>query len=127
MSLLQPADSRNLGLTILFSALVLLVSSVNAGCGIWDVGCGKTARPLHSARISFDSVFDPLVDAGIREGVYPGAALVIGRHDTVLFAKAYGHLTWALKSPGVSTNDTFWDLASLTKVIATTPSLMLLV
>ena len=127
MSLLQPADSRNLGLTILFSVLVLLVSSVNAGCGIWDAGCGKTARPLHSARISFDSVFDPIVDAGIREGVYPGAALVIGRHDTVLFAKGYGHLTWALKSPAASMNDTFWDLASLTKVVATTPSLMLLV
>jgi len=64
---------------------------------------------------------------GIQEGVYPGAALVIGRHDTVLFAKAYGHLTWSLKSPAASMNDTFWDLASLTKVVATTPSLMLLV
>src|SRR2546430_10904531 len=76
----------------------------------------------------FDSLtFDPLVMRGIQDGVYPGAALVIGRHDTVLFAKAYGHLTWALKSPAASMNDTFWDLASLTKVVATTPSLMLLV
>jgi CubicO group peptidase (beta-lactamase class C family) len=80
-----------------------------------------------ASRISLDSVFDPIVDAGIREGVYPGAALVIGRHDTVLFAKAYGHLTWRSQSPAVSVDDTFWDLASLTKVVATTPSLMLLV
>ena len=81
--------------------------------------------PKHSA---FDSqTFDPLVMRGIEAGVYPGAALVIGRHDTVLFAKAYGHLRWGSKSPAVSINDTFWDLASLTKVVATTPSLMLLV
>ena len=52
---------------------------------------------------------------------------MIGRRDTVLFAKAYGHLTWGSKSAAVSINDTFWDLASLTKVVATAPSLMLLV
>jgi CubicO group peptidase (beta-lactamase class C family) len=76
----------------------------------------------------FDSTtFDPLVMAGITEGVYPGAALVVGRHDSVLFAKAYGRLTWSPKSPAASLTDTFWDLASLTKVVATTPSLMLLV
>jgi CubicO group peptidase (beta-lactamase class C family) len=77
---------------------------------------------------SFDSrTFDPLVTSGIQQGVYPGAALVIGRRDTILFAGAYGHLTWSAKSPAVSVDDTFWDLASLTKVVATTPSLMLLV
>ena len=65
--------------------------------------------------------------AGIRQGVYPGAALVIGRRDTILFANGYGRLTWGAASPAVSADSTFWDLASLTKVIATTPSLMLLV
>jgi CubicO group peptidase (beta-lactamase class C family) len=101
---MQPADSRHL----VVAAFLFLVSAAQ------------------SAR--FDSAtFDPLVMAGITEGVYPGAALVIGRHDSVLFAKGYGHLTWSVKSPAVSLNDTFWDLASLTKVVATTPSLMLLV
>ncbi|HWC74383.1 MAG TPA: serine hydrolase domain-containing protein [Gemmatimonadales bacterium] len=64
---------------------------------------------------------------GIRGGVYPGAALVVGRHDKILFAKGYGHLTWNAASPSVSVDSTLWDLASLTKVVATTPSLMLLV
>ena len=83
---------------------------------------------LSAEHIAFDSqTFDPLVMRGIEEGVYPGAALVVGRRDTVLFARAYGHLTWRSKSPAVSINDTFWDLASLTKVVATVPSLMLLV
>src|SRR5439155_23376087 len=71
--------------------------------------------------------FDSAVLGGIRQGLYPGAALVVGRHDTILFAKDYGRLTWAAASPAVSVDSTFWELASLTKVVATTPALMLLV
>ncbi|HEX9610704.1 MAG TPA: serine hydrolase domain-containing protein [Gemmatimonadales bacterium] len=76
----------------------------------------------------FDSAsFDPLVLDGIRRGAYPGAALVIGRRDTILFAKGYGRLTWAASSAVVSAESTMYDLASLTKVLATTTALMILV
>jgi len=71
--------------------------------------------------------FDTAVLGGIRRGIYPGAALVVGRHDTILFAKGYGRLTWTASSPAVSIDSTFWDIASLTKVVATTPAMMLLV
>lgn len=72
-------------------------------------------------------VFDPLVEDGIRRGAYPGAALVVGRRETILFAKGYGHLTWSASSTAVDPDSTMYDLASLTKVIATATSLMLLV
>jgi CubicO group peptidase (beta-lactamase class C family) len=72
-------------------------------------------------------VFDSAVLGGIQQGVYPGAVLVVGRHDAILFAKGYGHLTWSAASPAVSADSTIWDVASLTKVVATTPALMLLV
>jgi len=72
-------------------------------------------------------VFDPLVEDGMRRGAYPGAALIVGRRDTVLFAKGYGHLTWSPSSPTGDPDSTLYDLASLTKVLATTTSLMLLV
>src|SRR6185295_10973712 len=71
------------------------------------------------------STFDSAALGGIQHGVYPGAVLVVGRHDTILFAKGYGHLTWSATSPAVSVDSTFWDVASLTKVVATTPALML--
>ena len=71
--------------------------------------------------------FDPLVLEGVRSLVYPGAALVIGTRDSILFAKAYGRFTWSARSAAVSVDSTLWDLASLTKVVATTPALMLLV
>jgi CubicO group peptidase (beta-lactamase class C family) len=73
------------------------------------------------------TTFDSAALGGIQQGVYPGAVLVVGRHDTILFAQGYGHLTWNATSPAVSVDSTLWDVASLTKVVATTPALMLLV
>ena len=77
---------------------------------------------------SFDApTFDPLVLDGIQRGAYPGAVLVVGRRDAILFAKGYGRLTWSPRSAAPNVDSTLWDVASLTKVIATTTSLMLLV
>jgi len=67
------------------------------------------------------------VQGGIRDGVYPGAVVVVGRRDTILYAQGYGRFTWSPSSAAVNVDSTIWDLASLTKVIATTPALMLLV
>lgn len=68
-----------------------------------------------------------LVERGIRQGVYPGAVVVIGRRDTVLYARGFGHLSWARGAPRPSAEDTRWDLASLTKVLATASAVMVLV
>lgn len=90
----------------------------------------QASAPAHGSGVgpAVDSTaLDSAVLAGVRQGVYPGAALVIGRHDTVLFAKGYGHFTWNSGSAAVSVDSTLWDLASLTKVMATTPAMMLLV
>jgi len=72
-------------------------------------------------------LFDQLVLDGIRKGVYSGAALVVGTRDSILFAKGYGRFNRSPSSPAISVDSTLWDLASLTKVVATTPALMLLV
>lgn len=64
------------------------------------------------------------VQAGIRQGVFPGAVVVIGRQDTVLYARSFGHFTWAASSQVPSVDSTLWDLASLTKVVATTSTAM---
>jgi CubicO group peptidase (beta-lactamase class C family) len=74
--------------------------------------------------------FDPVAQAvrdGIRKGLYPGAVLVVGRRDTILFARGFGTLTWDKRSARPSAWTTLWDLASLTKVVATTGTLAVLV
>lgn len=73
------------------------------------------------------TAFDSAVREGILERVYPGAALVVGTRDAILFAKTYGRFTWSASSARPSLDSTFWDVASLTKVAATTPAMMVLV
>jgi serine-type D-Ala-D-Ala carboxypeptidase len=46
--------------------------------------------------------------------------LLIGTRDTTLLSRGFGHFTWSRRSPRPSADSTLWDLASLTKVIATT-------
>ena len=71
--------------------------------------------------------YDSIVQSGMRRGAYPGAVLVIGRKDRILYAKGYGHLTWSSRSPADRPDSTLFDLASLTKVVATTTAAMILV
>ena len=76
----------------------------------------------------FDAAtFDPVVLEGIHAGAYPGAALAVGTGDSLLYVKGYGRLTWAAASAPVDPERTLYDLASVSKVIATTTALMLLV
>ncbi len=70
---------------------------------------------------------DSAVAAGVRRGVFPGAVVVVGTADTVLLCKGYGHFTWSPGSPIPDPDSTLYDLASLTKVVATTPAIMRLV
>lgn len=70
---------------------------------------------------------DRAVLDGIEAGSYPGAVVVVGTRDTVLHAKGYGHFSWSAESRVPDVDSTIWDLASLTKVVATTPSIMRLV
>ena len=67
---------------------------------------------------------DSIVASGITRGAFPGAALVIGRRDTILVARGYGRLTWAGSGAAVTADSTMYDLASVTNVIATTTAMI---
>ena len=87
---------------------------------------GAAAPPAGGATFAA-ATFDPIVESGIRAGAYPGAALIVGRADTILFRRGYGRFTWSPRSAAVDPDSTLFDLASLTKVVATTTALMFLV
>jgi len=70
----------------------------------------------------FQKVFD-LVEQGIADSVAPGMAFYIARHGKVLAKEGFGHFTYNEGSPEV-TPETIFDLASVTKVTATTPLAM---
>lgn len=85
---------------------------------------GGLPRP---ARAQQFATVDSVVESGVAQGVYPGAVLLVGRRDGVRYARGFGHLTWDPSTPVPSPDSTWWDLASLTKVVATTGSVMRLV
>lgn len=57
---------------------------------------------------------------GVTRRVYPGAVVIVGRRDSVLFSRGFGRLTWSSRSAKPLPDSTRWDVASLTKVVATT-------
>jgi CubicO group peptidase (beta-lactamase class C family) len=72
------------------------------------------------------AAIDRAVLDGIRAGAYPGAVAVVGTTDRVLYARGHGHFTWNARSRVPDPDETLFDLASLTKVVATTTAVMLL-
>ncbi|MGA2258878.1 MAG: serine hydrolase, partial [Thermoguttaceae bacterium] len=77
------------------------------------------ARPADVA-MDADSLakIDGLVTADLRAGQMPGCVVLIGRHGKIVFLNAYGKRQ-VQPSPLPMTTDTLFDLASLTKPIAT--------
>jgi uncharacterized protein YbbC (DUF1343 family) len=69
---------------------------------------------------------DQAVEQAIAADQIPGAVVQIGGPDRVVFRKAYG-LRALTPRREVMTEDTIFDAASLTKVVATTSAMMLLV
>jgi uncharacterized protein YbbC (DUF1343 family)/CubicO group peptidase (beta-lactamase class C family) len=81
----------------------------------------KTATPPNILR-----VLDPIVQDAIRDGQVPGAVVLIGHDGQVVYRKAFGERSLEPRRE-VMTADTIFDLASLTKVVATTIAVMQLV
>ena len=69
---------------------------------------------------------DDLVGEAIRENRLPGAVILVGLNERILYRKAFGYRALVPK-PEPMTIDTVFDLASLTKVVATTTSILQLV
>ena len=68
---------------------------------------------------------DSIVTAAIADGAAPGAAIAVGRNGRLAYLRGYGRLDWDSSSAAVS-DSSIYDVASLTKVVATITSLMLL-
>ncbi len=69
---------------------------------------------------------DHVVERGISAGGFPGASVVVGRKGYAVWEKGFGKLGWGESSAWVVPDRTIYDLASLTKVVATTTAIMIL-
>ncbi|HEU4628734.1 MAG TPA: serine hydrolase [Gemmatimonadaceae bacterium] len=68
---------------------------------------------------------DSIAAAAIARRTAPAVAIAVGRYGRLVHLKGYGHIDWAPGMPAVDAR-TMFDLASLTKVVATTTAAMML-
>jgi len=78
---------------------------------------------MSSARLN---QIDTLVEADIAAKKLPGAVVLVGRKGKIVFRKAYGNRS-LVPTVEKMTVDTIFDVASLTKPVATATSIMILV
>jgi uncharacterized protein YbbC (DUF1343 family)/CubicO group peptidase (beta-lactamase class C family) len=72
------------------------------------------------------SVLDSIIQTSIQNHEIPGAVLLLGHDNKVIYRKAFGDRSLE-PTRSAMTVDTIFDIASLTKVVATTPAVMQLV
>ena len=117
----QSKALRSSVLTTIFFALILLPLAFANAQGLPVAApntVGMSAEKLNQ--------IDALVDKDIADKKLPGAVVVIGHKGKIVYRKAFGNRALV---PNVEkmTVDTIFDVASLTKVVATTTSIMILV
>jgi CubicO group peptidase (beta-lactamase class C family) len=108
------------------SVAALLLTLAGPATDGLPVASAEQLRSLRVARERLE-VIDRIVQKGRDAGGYPGAAVVVGRGGYSVVSRGYGTLDWTPASAAVDADRTIYDLASLTKVVATTTALMLLV
>ncbi|MBI1940495.1 MAG: DUF1343 domain-containing protein [Acidobacteria bacterium] len=86
---------------------------------------GPSAPPTGLSEETLQSLAE-VVEEAIRAGKCPGAVLLIGHGGRVVYRKAFGHRALVPEKLPM-TLDTIFDVASLTKVVATTTAVMQLV
>ncbi|HSB43112.1 MAG TPA: exo-beta-N-acetylmuramidase NamZ domain-containing protein [Methylomirabilota bacterium] len=79
--------------------------------------------PIRAQPAAWQHAVDEAVRDAVAASEVPGAVLIVGQRDQILHRKVLGWRATVPK-PELMTADTIFDIASLTKVIATTPSVL---
>lgn len=84
----------------------------------------QDASETQTARLA--AVLDPVMQRAVADGNMPGGVLLVGHNGHVVYRKAFGMRSLEpTREP--MTLDTIFDMASLTKCVATTASMMQLI
>ncbi len=85
-------------------------------------GCQRTAEK--TSKEALDSI-DQVVREEIEKGSFPGAVILVGQGQEILYRRAFGDQV-TTPSQEAMNEDTIFDIASLTKPVATAASIMIL-
>jgi len=109
--------------TISFLLPVAILASLLCQPGLAQLPADKPeAVAVSAAQLA---QMDSVINAEINQHHLPGAVVLVGRKGMVVWQKAYGSRALEPTHEAMTT-DTIFDLASLTKVVATATSIMIL-
>ncbi|HKW76004.1 MAG TPA: exo-beta-N-acetylmuramidase NamZ domain-containing protein [Terriglobales bacterium] len=106
-----------------FATNILLFSFLLSGFAAAQKKSGAKQSLSRSAEIANFAAVDSLVQEQVGTDAITGAVLVVGHNGRIVHQKAFGARAISPRREAM-TLDTIFDLASLTKVVATTPSVM---
>lgn len=100
--------------------------TANSGLSTDQLGRLKFTIPFE-ANMNEDTLkkIDQIIQKAIQYQAFPGCQILVARKGKIVFNKSYGNPTYNSSMPVNSGN--LYDLASITKVAATTPAIMYLV
>jgi uncharacterized protein YbbC (DUF1343 family)/CubicO group peptidase (beta-lactamase class C family) len=106
-----------------FVAVVLVLAFAQAALSIQLPPGPPATLGMSAERLAR---MDSVIAAAIEKKQLPGAVVMVARHGRVAWRKAYGSRAVEPQREAM-TPDTIFDLASLTKIVATATSIMILV
>ncbi len=126
------AITQNLTPQIIFGAIkaegklpISAGQEFKAGVGIETLVTSRLSYGMPSeVGMSIDSLrkIDEIIEEAIRQKATPGAQVIVARKGKVVYQKNFGHQTYAEEKP--IDDYTIYDVASITKVAATTQVIM---
>lgn len=120
---------RSIKSAIALAAIVALLSAMAMAQRASNESAGRLSQATpESVGMSSErlSLIDEAALASIERKEMPGAVVLVGRRGRIVYRKAFGNRA-ILPAREPMTRDTIFDLASLTKVVATATSIMILV
>ena len=106
---------------------IMILTLLAAALALGDTTVLRHRPP---SQVGMDTARLALIDRAVKQGLmaggFPGAAVVVGRRGAIVWEKGYGSADWGWGLPAVQVQSTLYDLASLTKVVATSAAAMVL-
>ena len=95
---------------------------INSGYSTDSIRLSYGLKLYKNFNKTLESKIDSLVDNAIKEKAIPGCQILIAKKGDVVFNKSYGYHTY--ENNQLVNNTDVYDLASITKIVATVPALM---
>ena len=93
------------------------------GAGILPVRpMPETAPSIAGLNATKLNIIDSIANDGIKKHAYPGCVVLVAKDGKIVFDKSYGYLTYDSLQPVY--RETIYDMASVTKILATLLSVM---